>query len=239
MPITLPTLYCAELDEDLTTTSDNFVYWFNFGSTNPVVYQQVMVGKGGGLDQLTDTARLYIMAHGHTVLPIFCLEKSPTTWTAGQMAAMLRMDGLPTTHVTFELLVCYAGLSTVTADRLAQVTRLQQAYKATVAAAGQRPLNAAQQRLVDRAAAAYKAAIDSSVPPTDFASPRQVQPLVCQLVTELKRLGFNTLRVTAYKAEVSTSFSAGTGGGQIKLTLPGYQFPEPATNHPDLIVTWT
>jgi hypothetical protein len=104
MPIEQNFLWSPKLDGDteLTERAGRYIDDLN-------LYKRAFQGGQGGLGQFSSKAKMYILCHGHSRLPLFSTEGGK--WTAAQVAQMLLDDGMNKDQRDIELLVCHAGES--------------------------------------------------------------------------------------------------------------------------------
>jgi hypothetical protein len=221
MPIAHSAAYCPRFD----TVFESDLYWMTQKFRG--IHNIVLWGEGGALNQLVATAKLYLVAHSHDEQSKFEVDK--TRWTADEMAALLESDRLPKNHRDIELLVCDAGLSTVTEALVGRFRRISAKHRAAAARG-----DTAAMASLD---AQYKALFDKRWEGVaEYKYNWQMLPLAAQFVWAMHERGYRDLTVTCYKAEVSAYFTL----GEVCLNLdrPGGKYRTYARLHPDLKVLW-
>ncbi len=220
MPITHSAAYCP-LQDDEFRTELGFL-----ASTFPNCHRTPLWGGGRNLNEMETNARLYLVAHNHYALSKFAV--GTTTWTAAELAALLRNDRLPLGHRNIELLVCNAARSTVSVALAARFRQLSTEYHAAVAAD--------DTRTADRRSATYDRLSEQLADAADYSDRRQMLPIACQLRAEMASLGYSDLTITCYKAPIAFVFSQ----REVLLDLRdhGLRWGVAARTRPDLKVLW-
>jgi hypothetical protein len=139
------------------------------------------------LGRVDPQSKLYLFCHGHDELPMFETEKG-VYWKPGQMACRMFSDNLSEQHREIEMLVCNAGLSTTSKAAAAERTKAYNKFMAAQSA---------------ETAAKFARVAEKGPGPADFTKKSQTLPLCAQFVQEMKSLGYNHLRTTAYKEAVA------------------------------------
>ncbi len=208
-------LWCPSIDDEMRDQMKKVVRHF------PTMDATLFEGGGGGLGAFPTTSKLYIMAHGHSKMPVFSCNKK--VWTASQLVALLKADGLSTKWRDIELLVCHAGESV------------------NSQAVGGKLLGIRQQvdvvgKVTPKLQTAWDATAKKGQAPGAFTSADQLLPLAAQFAQALKSGGFSTFRVISYAAPVAQNFS----GGKVTLDLrpSGGEWGEPLDAHRDLVKIW-
>ncbi|WP_375447327.1 hypothetical protein [uncultured Fibrella sp.] len=170
------------------------------------------------LKSFAPSGKLYIVCHGHEALPIF--TNSMGKWTAENIAEMLELDGLSKEQQVIELLVCYAGLSVNSIERLKKIQALQS--------------EAARLGAGKEQSAAIAALVRMQKEPSElkpYSNPQQVMPLANQLFNALTSRGYTKLKLISYKAKVSQAIDA----NGVLVDLPGYAGPKSVKHLPGII----
>lgn len=184
--------------------------------------------KSGACDlgAFSPKSKLYILAHGHSQMPLFSNKNGK--WNATQLAALLAADKLPLDQRDIELLVCHAGESVNNKTAGAKLLSIFDKFKK------------AQQDKQDTSALQkqYETVHKGSSAPTLFESDpeRLLVPLGAQLAQALKDLGYSHFRVICYKCPVRQM----SHGGEIWLDLSskGGSSESRAKDNPKYQVIW-
>jgi len=160
-------IYCPMPDSEMEGYMRTFSNSFN---------AQIIHRGQGLLGTLDSKDKLYIISHGHSRLPVFCV-KSGAKMSPRELGLYLQDEGLKHDHKVIELLVCHAGES---------IPRL---ITGTVTG--------------DKILSALKLPIPKPAP---FLTSSQLLPLAAQLMGILKELNYTNLQIISYACEVSTSF---------------------------------
>jgi hypothetical protein len=202
----------------------------NFVRTAPNMKQDVVHSGQRGLADLHPQSKLYILAHGHDHMPLFCNDNG-TKWTASQIAGMLRDDGLSLEHREIELLVCNAGESVNTKSGSHAMMKL----RSDVNWAKQRNDQAKVEQLNEE----YKALAERAPAPQPFERDpeRLLLPLAAQLAADLRRRGFTHFQLISYKCPVAQYVDPG-GGVYLDLTSKGGSFAVPVATNLQYRVVW-
>lgn len=201
-----------------------------------------MIDHYGGqntLGQVADGDTLFIMVHGSSEMPLLTCRKCVVDnkvgqrryWSAAQMAALLKSDGLPLTHRDLNMLVCHAGESvgdlSIVKQRLAIQERVPAARN-----------NAVEMKRLTKLYADLAPLTATS----HFTNYGQTFPMGAQLFRELFLLGYNNLRITSYKAPVAQYFgmpSIGQKDFEVNLVVPGIHDPVEMSKCPHLVTVIT
>lgn len=217
-------IWCPSIDSEMRGQMDSVIRSF------PQMHQTALEGgKGelGAFNPLTD--KLYIIAHGHSQMPVFKCNKKH--WTATELVQLLMADGLPATWRDIELLVCHAGESVNSVkvgDKLMGIQQQALDLKAKGVTAGSAPMN----KLVTT----FNAAAAKGQAPSAFTSQDQLLPLAAQFTQALKDNRYTNFRVISYGAPVAQNFSGGTV--TLDMKTKGGAWGESLAQNPGLIKIW-
>lgn len=218
-------IWCPSIDKEMHDQMDVFIK--NFPETN----EKFLEGGArqlGDLNPLTD--KLYIIAHGHSQMPIFKCDNQ--LWTANELVELLSADGLPANWRDIELLVCNAGASVNSVkvgNKLLAIQQQAQKLKAQGVATGSEQM--------DRLAVKHKkAAVKGQEAPSAFTSHDQLLPLAAQFTQALKNHQYTHFRVISYAAPVAQYFHNGTV--KLNLAANGGRWGEEATQYPTMMKIW-
>lgn len=163
---------------------------------------------GADLSRFSVKARLHILAHGHSRMPLFTTKAG--RWTADELAGMLLDCGLSTEIRHITMLVCHAGESVNTIENSRTLMDIQARFNAAKAAQDE-----AQKALLTeafnqaasgaRAPRFYERADDSAQ--AIARQSEQLLPMAAQLSAAMKKLGFSHFALESYKAPVNQSAS--------------------------------
>lgn len=171
------------------------------------------------LRKFSPNATLYILAHGHSQMPVFTIAKKQ--WTADQLAARLVKDGLRIDQNNIVMLVCHAGESVNTKAAGEALWKLQQKNNALKAALNAIPETDVRTRARIEAQKAVVAERFGAVlegphhqHATLYESARNqadlLLPMAAQLSAAFKIRGFDNFMLTSYKAPVRTMLVNGS-----------------------------
>lgn len=178
------------------------------------------------LSVFSPTSKLYILAHGHSQMPLFTNKNG--RWSATQVAKMLEGDGLPKDQRDIELLVCHAGQSVNDKQTGAKLLRINE--EVAKAKAESRGIDKLRTRFDKTAAKGTGPAFFESNPAT------LLLPLAAELAQALKYQGFSNFRIISYKCPVA-QFSAG-GHVHLDLSSKGGKWGVRAKDNPSYRVVW-
>lgn len=182
-------LWCPGLDPEMRGRAASII------TALPNMYHQVLEGGKGGLGDFFPTVTLYILAHGHSSMPLFTTKAG--TWTANQLVDLLVRDGLSHEQRDIELLVCHAGESVNTREGAAKLMNIRD-----------QALKAKDQGKLSKFEEFKKkfAKLESQKQPAAFfeTDPEKLLlPLAAQFSQALKNSGFTHFRITSYKCPVA------------------------------------
>jgi hypothetical protein len=214
-------IWCPSIDAEMRDTMTSAIISLPSMSPHP------LEGGSGGLGNFNPlTDKLYIVAHGHSEMPVFSCNKNHFTPT--RLVAMLEADGLPKNWRDIELLVCHAGESVNSIKVGNQLVAIATDYKAAKAAG----------KSTASAEAKYAATNKKSSAPSAFVDASQLLPLAAQFTQALKDAKFTNFRVISYAAPVCQYY----GGGLIHLDTSaiggGWGTPITSPTCADLIKVW-
>jgi len=216
-------VYCPGIDKEMKKSIDEMIRkeWIDKA--------QVYSATNGGLGQIEPDRRLYIMAHGNKVLPIF--QTKLGRWTAEAMVKLLVQNGLRKDHRDIDLIVCGAGASV--SDIKTLNARLPQ-YEKLLQAEGNEQKH---KKLLEE----WTKKVGNSKPTQYFGKTEkkpemmQVVPLAAQFAGMLKAYGFTNFRVICYRLPVSQVFSQAPPG-KIPLDTRGAEDPGKYGDYREAIV---
>lgn len=189
------------------------------GATMYLKAYPVLLSFGKGeLKSFAPSGKLYIVCHGHEALPVF--TNSRGRWTAEGLAEMLERDGLSKEQQVIELLVCYAGVSVNSIERLKRIEDLQS--EASRDGTDRRKLTAV---------AALKEMEKEPSELKPYTNAQQVMPLANQLFNALITRGYAKMKLISYKAKVSRAIDA----NGVLVDLPDTAGPTSVKKRPDMV----
>ena len=174
--------------------------------------------------------KLYIICHGHALLPLF--TTTVRSWTAAEMAELIERDQLSKEHQVIELLVCHAGESITSVSNSKERFKIRDQALALKKAGKTAEFEAMQNKFkaIEKDYRAFEARASAK-------SDEQLLPMSAQLINELKNRGYKNMRIISYGAAIAQYFYEGT----VKLDLAGRnggRWGEDASKHPGLKSTW-
>jgi hypothetical protein len=194
------------------------------------MWPHVLEGGKGGLQSFQPTAKLYILAHGHSRVPRFITTGSTQSWTADQLAELLLADGLSLEQRDIELLVCHAGHSVNTIKGAAQLEAVLDKRRIAREASNTSKV-AALAKKFEKLAAEQK-------PPTFFETDPEhlLLPMAAQLASALRQRKFTHFRIISYKCPIAQY----SHGAHIYLDLgaKGGKWGAKADDHPEYRAIW-
>jgi hypothetical protein len=181
-------IWCPGIDAEMRKCGEKMIDDLGLDRT---LYE----GGTTGLEKFSSNAKCYILAHGHSEMPVFSTKKGK--WTADQLASMLLASGLNPEIRNIEMLVCHAGESVnsiANGNALYDLMRKHQAAKAANRAAEMTRIEAEYSEVTKS---------DTRLKPLLYIDPvNQLLPMAAGLANSLKKLGFSHFRLTSYKAPV-------------------------------------
>lgn len=180
-------LWCPGMDEEMEYIGLTYVDRMG-------LFPEILVGGSGGLDNFTASSKLYILAHGHSRMPLFKTQSG--SWTAKQLVDLLVSDGLPKDQRDIELLVCHAGESVNTIENAGELMKLR--AKALAKKSAGKDLSSVMRK--------YDRVQQRGMKPGFFEgedASSMLLPMAAQLTAELKAAGFTNFRVISYKCPVA------------------------------------
>ncbi len=211
-------------DEEMDGLAARFV------QAAPNMSQAVLHSGQGGLANLHPQSKLYILAHGHPHMPVFC-TKAGGSWTAGKIAGMLRDDGLSLEHRDIELLVCHAGESVNTKSGASAMMKLRTEANWARARNDQAKVSQLNTQF-DGLKAGAPAPQFFEVDPE-----RWLLPLAAQLTGDLRRRGFTHFQLISYKCPVAQYIDP-NGGVYLDLRPKGGSFAASLASNLQYRVVW-
>ncbi|MCA9557166.1 MAG: hypothetical protein H6704_13935 [Myxococcales bacterium] len=214
-------IWCPSIDVEIRQQMDNAIRGL------PNMHGSRMEGAGCDLSDFDPKGTLYIIAHGHTRMPLATCNNRQ--WQARELVQMLIGAGLPRDWREIVLFICHAGESVNSKSNAQKLLDLRAKKPTDMHARG-------AQRKLDSLAKSYQSTQAKGLQPAPFTSEKQLLPFAAEFTQALKTNGFTHFRVTSYAAPVAQSF----GDGVIRLALQqrGGQWGEPASRHPHLIKIW-
>jgi len=161
------------------------------------------VSYGTTLQGLGNDDTLYLLAHGHSQMPLFTVSGGGK-WTASQMVDRLVGAKLNKGHQQIVMLVCHAGQSLGDQSVIDKRLKLSSQINSVVNHKALPFRTEARQRITEKFNELKRQAS-----PTQFTSESQVLPLICQFIDELKSRGYRRIRVRGYLNEVMAHFEKG------------------------------
>ncbi|MBD2206939.1 hypothetical protein H6G33_31180 [Calothrix sp. FACHB-1219] len=161
------------------------------------------------LKNLSPYVTVYLIAHGHSELPIFIIKGQEIvegekidrgSFTPTELAEWIERDGLRKDHRFLDLIVCYAALSVGKKDILKKREALQKKWNKIKDSAISVEEKDAIKKKIDKE---WKSFDDK---PSDFTTPDQILPMVAQLTDALKKRGYTNIQITGYEGAVSQHF---------------------------------
>ena len=215
-------LWCLEMDKELSKRAQRFI------EALPNMFPRALEARKGGLEAFHPTVKLYILSHGHARMPLF--TSASLSWTADQVAAQLKADGLSLEQRDIELLVCHAGESVNSREGAAKLMELRDQYR--------RAKETGKEGKVKKLVAKYENLSAQQPQPTFFEHDpeRLLLPLAAQLSAALKRRGFTHFRIISYKCPVAQYNP--DGHVYLDLASKGGQWGVSADDHPEYRVIW-
>lgn len=179
-------------------------------------------GKPTDLGKFSPNATLYILAHGHSEMPIFKIGSGK--WTADQLAELLMKDGLRIDQKNIVMLVCHAGESVNTKAAGNAMWAVQQQFAVLSAAemknvpvlAGAVKTQAAieaRKKVLTGKYAQIKAGPNYHGPQLfeKAENPEKLLlPMAAQLSAALKARGYDSFMLTSFKAPVNVKLHNGS-----------------------------
>lgn len=216
-------IWCPSIDNEMKGLMDAIIKYL------PDMHKERLEGGRGQLeafDPLRD--KLYIIAHGHSQMPVFkCDGKS---WNATQLVRLLKEDGLSSQWRDIELLVCHAGESVNSVEVGNNLLAVRQQLRDK----GIKPGTGAFEKLK----AKYDSIASKGVAPRAFLSADQLLPLAAQFTQALKIGGYTHFRVISYAAPVAQNVNELNREVTLDLSDRGGKFGEKIEGHRDLVKVW-
>ncbi len=214
-------IWCPSIDGEMRRQMDNAIHGM------PNMHGTRMEGGGCDLSDFDPKGTLYIIAHGHTRMPLATCNNRQ--FQARELVDMLIRARLPRDWREIVLFICHAGESVNSTSNAQKLMDLRAKKPNDPHARG-------AQRKIASLTKSYMSTQARGMQPAPFTSEKQLLPFAAQFTQALKSNGFTHFRVTSYAAPVAQSF----GDGTIRLALEerGGMWGEPASHHPELIKTW-
>lgn len=182
-------IWCPGLDDEMRSRSQRYI------DALPNMYPRVLEGGKGGLVNFDPRAKLYILSHGHSRMPMFTTKAG--RWTAAQLADLLVQDGLHKDQRDIELLVCHAGESVNTREGGTKLMAIAQQASAAKSQGNNNKVETLRKKFESLSAKQQQPVFFETNPE------KLLLPMAAQLSQALRERRFTHFRIISYKCPVA------------------------------------
>ena len=190
-----PYVWCPGVDDEMRKCATNLIENLHL--------HPVLLTTNDDLSKFSASAHLYLLAHGHSSMPLFTTKAGK--WTADQLADLLLATGIDQTIRNITMLVCHAGESVNTIENANAMMDLSVQF-ASASEERKAELNKKYEEIKQsaREPGLYERTGDSL---EDIESQSKLLlPMAAQLSAALKHRGFSHFQLISFKAPVMQNF---------------------------------